>query len=587
MDQNVSRRNFIAGAAVGGAALGAGALAAQAAEKQGASAPADKAASAAATDAAAPTSNAEGAGWLGEAPKIEPADIVDTLETTNLIVGAGMSGMMAALYAAENGMDFLVAEKTPMYGGAHFDIAACNSRFQQEAGLEIDPVRWLNEWARYASFKNDQTIGRVWVDHSGEFVGWLADTYEKHSGVPSTVSVDVENGGDGRAGGTIYYIPPECHHISNDGYPDPEHEGRTLGHTGICEQIVKEDGYEDCLKYGFDLVELIREGDGPVTGAIFDTSDGYVQINAKNVVLATGGYANNPEMLKALNPLAVQATTSMNANPANTGQGIKAAMWVGAEKDLDPAAMLFDRGNVPPGVDAGYTKDGTFYRTGQHNLGSQPFLKVDRRGRRICNESANYDAICHAASNHPGGVWCLVMDGNCVDDVQRFQTQGCSAGTWKRTLVPGTDPLEAYAKQIEDGTIFAADTLDELADKLGFVGADKETFLATCDRYNQLYDEQLDEDFGKEPYRLSELRTPPFIGGWYGASILTTLDGLCINSRLQVLDTNEEPIEGLYAIGTCSGRYYSGNYPVYLVGNCLGRNTTFGYVVMRELNGEL
>ena len=564
MDKNVSRRSFVAGAAAGTAALAAGSVA-----------------SVALADEA--TANGQGAGWLGTAPEIAASDIVDTLETDVLIVGAGCSGLVAGLAAAERGMDFILCETLPTFSGAHSDIGCCNSRFQADQGLEIDEGRWLNEWARYASFKNDQSVGRVWVENSGEFVEWLADTYAKHSGVDSTVTVDVENGGEGRAGGTIYYMPPECHHVSNDGFKNPEND-RPLGHTAIQAQIIEEDGYE--IKYEYELVELIREENGPVTGAIFTTPDGYVQINAKSTVLATGGYANNPEMMKALNPNAVKATTSMNANPANMGQGIKAAMWVGAAKDLDPAEMLFDRGLVPPGINAGYQENGEFYRTGQHNLGSQPFLKVDRRGARIGNESANYDAICHAAANHPGGVWCILFDANAAEDVNRFQTQGCSAGTWKRTLVPGTDPAEAYAKEIEEGTIMQADTLDELADKLGFEGEAKESFLATCERYNELYDAQCDEDYGKEAYRLSELRNPPFFGAWYGASILTTLDGLCINKHLQVLDAAEEPIEGLYAIGTCSGRYYSGNYPVYLVGNCLGRNMTFGYQVIKEIAGE-
>ena len=564
MDKNVSRRSFVAGAAAGTAALAAGSVA-----------------SVALADEA--TANGQGAGWLGTAPEIAASDIVDTLETDVLIVGAGCSGLVAGLAAAERGMDFILCETLPTFSGAHSDIGCCNSRFQADQGLEIDEGRWLNEWARYASFKNDQSVGRVWVENSGEFVEWLADTYAKHSGVDSTVTVDVENGGEGRAGGTIYYMPPECHHVSNDGFKNPEND-RPLGHTAIQAQIIEEDGYE--IKNEYELVELIREENGPVTGAIFTTPDGYVQINAKSTVLATGGYANNPEMMKALNPNAVKATTSMNANPANMGQGIKAAMWVGAAKDLDPAEMLFDRGLVPPGINAGYQENGEFYRTGQHNLGSQPFLKVDRRGARIGNESANYDAICHAAANHPGGVWCILFDANAAEDVNRFQTQGCSAGTWKRTLVPGTDPAEAYAKEIEEGTIMQADTLDELADKLGFEGEAKESFLATCERYNELYDAQCDEDYGKEAYRLSELRNPPFFGAWYGASILTTLDGLCINKHLQVLDAAEEPIEGLYAIGTCSGRYYSGNYPVYLVGNCLGRNMTFGYQVIKEIAGE-
>ncbi len=566
MNQSVSRRGFVAGSAAAGAALSAAAIA-----------PAAMAEEAAAEESTVPA-------WLGTAPEIAASDIVNTLETDILIVGAGCSGLVAGLAAAERGLDFILCETLPQYSGAHSDIGCCNSRFQAEQGLEIDEGRWLNEWARYASFKNDQSVGRVWIENSGEFIEWLADTYTKHSGVESTVTVDVENGGEGRAGGTIYYMPPECHHVSNDGFKNPDNPERNLGHTAIQATIIEEDGYE--IKYEYELVELIREENGPVTGAIFTTPDGYVQINAKSTVLATGGYANNREMMLALNPNAVKAITSMNANPANMGQGIKAAMWVGAQKDLDPAEMLFDRGLVPPGINAGYQENGEFYRTGQHNLGSQPFLKVDRRGKRIGNESANYDAICHAAANHPGGVWCILFDSNAAEDVNRFQTQGCSASTWKRTLTPGTNPSEAYAKQIEEGLIFEADTLDELADKLGFEGEYKENFLATCERYNELYDLGVDEDYGKEAYRLSELRTPPFYGAWYGASILTTLDGLCINNHLQVLDTAEEPIEGLYAIGTCSGRYYNSNYPVYLVGNCLGRNMTFGYQVIKEIAGE-
>ncbi|MBR2835079.1 MAG: FAD-binding protein [Coriobacteriales bacterium] len=566
MDQNISRRSFVTGAAVAGAALSAASVAGVALADE-------------------PVNTNLGAGWLGEAPEIAESEIVETLETEILIVGAGCSGLVAGMHAAELGLDFILCEKLNTYGSAHADIGAINSKFQAELGLEMDAGRWLCEWARYASYKNDFAVGKVWVDHSGEFVEWLVDTYNKHSEEESTVTVDVENGGEGRAGGTIYYMPPECHHVSNKGFVNPNSNPErpmSLGHTGIQATIIEQDGYE--IKYEYELVKLIREENGPVTGAIFEAPQGYVQINAKNIVLATGGYANNREMMEALNPAAVQAITSMNANPANVGQGIKAAMWIGAAKDLDPAEMLFDRGLVPPGINCGYQEDtGAFYRTGQHNLGSQPFLKVDRRGKRIANESANYDAICHAAANRPGGVWCILFDSSAAEDVNIFQTQGCSAGTWKRTLQPGTNPADAYAKEIEAGTIMMADTLEELGAKLGFEGEALDTFLATIARYNELCDLGFDADFGKEPYRLSRIDEPPYFGGWYGASILTTLDGLCINEHLQVLDWDEEPIEGLYAIGTTSGRYYSGNYPVYLVGNCLGRNMTFGYQVINEI----
>ena len=132
-----------------------------------------------------------------------------------------------------------------------------------------------------------------------------------------------------------------------------------------------------------------------------------------------------------------------------------------------------------------------------------------------------------------------------------------------------------------------ADTLDELADKLGFAGEDKTRFLATIEQYNDLYDAGEDTQFGKEAYRLSAIREAPFYGAWYGGSLLTTLDGVRINKHTQVLDESGEVIKGLHAVGTCSGSYYAGNYPVYLVGNCLGRQVTFGRYAARFLAGDI
>lgn len=223
----------------------------------------------------------------------------------------------------------------------------------------------------------------------------------------------------------------------------------------------------------------------------------------------------------------------------------------------------------------------------QLNIGSQPFLKVDRDGRRIANESCNYDAICHAAANKKGGVWCQIFDVNAPDDVQRFQTQGCSAMT-RNMQLRGKTVDEAYGEQyINTGIMMKADTLDELAGKLGFEGEAKKTFLAEVDRYDSLYDAQDDEDFGKETYRLSAIRTAPFYGCWYGGSLLTTLDGLRINENMQVLAADGSVVEGLFAAGDCSGSFYSGNYPVYIVGDACGRTLTFGRHAVRYICGDI
>ena len=112
----------------------------------------------------------------------------------------------------------------------------------------------------------------------------------------------------------------------------------------------------------------------------------------------------------------------------------------------------------------------------------------------------------------------------------------------------------------------------------------QDAFLATVERYNELYDKQVDEDYGKEAFRLSEIRTAPFYGCWFGGSLLTTLDGLKINANMQVLDQALEPIPGLYAAGDCSGSVFSGNYPEYLVGCAIGRTLTEGRHAVRYIS---
>ena len=141
--------------------------------------------------------------------------------------------------------------------------------------------------------------------------------------------------------------------------------------------------------------------------------------------------------------------------------------------------------------------------------------------------------------------------------MQRFHTIGCSA----QTRNGGPDYVLPKMEEAEAaGCFFRADTIEELADKLGFTGEDKENFLATVERYNELYDAQEDTDFGKPAYRLSAIRKAPFYGCWLGASLLTTEQGIAINEKGQALDTNNEPMPGLYITGDMSGSFFANNY---------------------------
>ena len=183
-------------------------------------------------------------------------------------------------------------------------------------------------------------------------------------------------------------------------------------------------------------------------------------------------------------------------------------------------------------------------------------------------------------------MWCEVFDANAPEDILRFDTMGCS-GFAKQMMAAGM-PLEEFVAASKDaGILKKADTLEELAGQLGFEGEAKVAFLEQVERYNAQFDAQADDDFGKEAYRLSAIRTAPFYGLWFGGTLLTTLDGLKIDEECRVLDSKNEPIEGFYAAGDVSGSFFSGNYPEYIVGVASGRSSVQGRHIARKLAGEI
>lgn len=561
----ISRRSFLGLAGIAGVGAVAG-LAGCSPQQSGSGSNGSAQAAEGASGAAAAGGQAD---WLGSAPDVSEGDIVETKTTDVLIVGAGNGGMMAAATATDEGVDFIICEKNDKPQSTRHWIGAVDTAQQKAAGVEINHGELINELARYASYKCDMDVWKVWINESAEMLSYLDPIMEASLGLTATVDTE-------KFDKQLHYTPMVQHMYLTDPAlgTRPEKE-----RNEVLYEYIQSKGQDIAFKH--KLVKLVREGEteGRVTGAVFETDNGYVQINAnKGVLLTTGGYAGNAVMTKALAPIVPQCTTTANNTPSCDGSGIKAALWVGAKMDPQPAPMLFARGAVAPGVDAGYTGEGEDAalpgNVFQSNVGTQPFMKVDRTGKRFVNEASPYEAVCFASSNRPGGVWCEVWDGNIVEDVERFSTVGCSKGIAQQ-FAAGVTPDEMFAKQIEGGTVFKADTIEELADMLGFAGEAKENFLAQVDRYNELYDQQSDDDYGKEAFRLSALRTAPFYGGWFGACYLTTVDGIKINADMQALDENEEVIEGLYCAGDCSGSLFADNYPEYIIGCACGRTLTF------------
>ena len=135
---------------------------------------------------------------------------------------------------------------------------------------------------------------------------------------------------------------------------------------------------------------------------------------------------------------------------------------------------------------------------------------------------------------------------------------------------------------VEEGYVIKADTIEELAKGLNIPA---ENLTAAVKRYNELCANGVDEDYGKEAYRLRPVAQAPFYGFFMGGSLLTTCDGLQINLKCQVYDTEHKVIDGLYCIGDCSGSFFSGNYPEYIVGVACGRSSVEGRHVAKLLAG--
>lgn len=550
--KGINRRDFIKGSAISAVGLASAGLLA------GCS-PAENA-----TDADSKT-NLQPDYEKAPAP-IPEAKIKRTLSADVVVVGGGTGGMFAALAAAEAGAKTVLLEKSSVAATGPAWMAAMNSSLQKQLGVKIDRDEAVEEICRYGGHLVDQRLINLWADKSGEAMDWFIPIITA-AGLQMTVETDVKEG--------FYKSYPVAHVVVAPGEKVTTFPSGGIGSTYYIPVLVKrakELGVE--ILYETPMQQLVKDKNGRVTAAIAkNAKNEYIRVNArKGVILCSGGYARDPEMLKELSPSALD--TGLNVAPlSNTGDGIKAALWVGAAMDQDHATMVFDRALV---MDE--KKMGPPWKGGYLHLGSQPFLRVNLRGERFVNEDLPYDFAWNAALMEPGKVWWEVWDSNWPEDIKRFHGSVCS----RIINTPGAPPragvetvekdLQMYLKM---GLVKKADSLEALAKQMGVPA---KTFLANAARYNQLYKQGKDTDFGKMPERLSALEKGPFYAAKLAGMLICNLNGLRINTKMQVLDNEANAIPGLYAAGNDSGSFFAQTYPELFGGLALGRTATFGRI---------
>ncbi len=515
------------------------------------------------------TEDSDSSDWLGEAPEISEDEITETLDTEVLVVGCGSGGWIAAMTAAEEGAKVLVVEKRESPTGPREDIGSINSKLQQESfeeypEFEIDKMEALQDIVRYGSGYVNSDLIRCWEDNSGEMVDWLTELLEDTGNWYMSLEGGVGDTSD--PGRDKAYATGHSPHTTDDAPEDTTLNSTFQAH---CDDL----GVE--WKLSTALVKLEQDDSGKVTGIIAqDQNDShYVRVNAsKGVIMCTGGYATNTEMMKALQPQTLEMKVNFSGTGSTCdGSGIKAMLWAGAKFSPVHASMLFNRCCVKPDETAGYETTGQWFW-----FGEQPFLKVNLNGERFCNESGPYEFMLHSMWMQPYHTYCDIFDANNKEYAEQFDEVGCC-----RLFAFPNGALSNMTYDyiwsvneglIEDGYIQKADTLEELAEKLN-IPAD--TFVTTVERYNEMCAAGEDTDYGKEKHRLTPVDTAPFYGVRTAGCHLTTLSGCLINTNMQVIQEDGTPIEGLYATGDCSGGFFGNTYPNLFTGLACGRTMTF------------
>jgi fumarate reductase flavoprotein subunit len=471
--------------------------------------------------------------------------IKETVDAEVVVVGAGISGLSAALSASEAGAKTVLIEKTASFNQRGLHNAALSSKLQKKAGIKVDRDQVINTIMEWGAYRPDQRVVTLWADNVDRCMDWLLDMAEA-ANIEAVLDPTTRP----------WYFPnyPTIHVFN------PEWQ-KTLAEMLLSNGQAK--GVD--VHFNSPAVQLIRKGNGRVTGVIAKNPDGgYTRFNAsKGVVLCTGDYGGDRQMVKkylwpSVSRLKCEYldTTLPPGQTINTGDGHKMGMQVGAAIDEPPhCPMLFDWG----------VWSGLFF----FNLGRQPWLYVNTKGERFVNEDLPWGYISTQFMRQPNGFIWSIWDAKWEQEYPKLHCQCC------KNMGPPTflwHP-KLLGEEVANGNVLEAQTIEELGKKMG---VPLKTFKATVARYTALARKGKDLDFGKHPDRLTTLEKPPFYACQQEARYLVILGGLQVNTDLNVLDNEGNAIPGLYAAGNVSGSFFGSQYPTTVPGLTHSRAFTFG-----------
>ena len=476
------------------------------------------------------------------------------VDTDIVIVGAGGAGMTAAIAAANEGKNVVIVESQAMVGGnsvrstggmnAAKTPAQDENEFAESAGVEKTLETAASEWAgNEAITALADTVAGQWAEYQANPVGYFdsvelmeLDTLIGGHGTndPALVEALCSNSADAIAWLSEQGI--ELTSVSSFGgasvkriHRPVDSEGKTISVGSYMIPLLQ----AKCEELGVEFImnttanEILTDANGAAVGiAATDKNGAAVTVNAKAVILATGGFGANLDMVVEYKPdLAGFMTTNA---PGAQGQGIDMAVAIGAG--------TVDEANTAALITEGLRGDGA--------------ILVNAEGNRFTDEVGTRDVVSAAEIAQTGSYSWLVID---------------------QAMADASSVIQGY---IKNGYTVTGETYEELAEAMG---VDAAAFAATMDKWNAAVAAGVDEEFGRTSFA-NPLDTAPYYAIKVTAGIHHTMGGLTINPQTQVLAGDGTVIDGLYAAGEVTGGVHGGNR--------LGGNAVADFVVFGRIAGE-
>ena len=588
-EMNVTRRNFLSGAALVSAAIAGAGLAGCAPQS---AAPAASSSSAGetlgTTGAANSTVGFDGTGtlpWLGEAPAISDDQVEEELTADVVVVGLGAAGVPAARAAAEAGAKVVCLESSSHLNSVASDMAIFGGQTQAQWGRGdgfLDKKMVVNMHMEECSHHVSQSIISRYYDESGAALDWFVGASKNLYMAPESYA---EIPADAQANYMFPYMypMPETYDYAKEDLPCyPTSVGFSSLATVMADnlQAAVDAGAE--VRYSTKGVELILSDEGAVAGIYAQAagSDGYLKITAPSVILATGDYLGNEDMMKFYAPECVENGINIlsidlddEGNYTNVGEGHKMGAWAGAAIEQWHAPMIHHMGGGA-GAD------------GRGVIGNIGYLWLILRGKRFMNEDLPGQQLENQVELQPQRKAYQFFDASWPEQLAYFPAAHGVACIYRDEPLPEytasglrinvRTPADIDAA-VEEGRCLKADTIDEL---LGMIeGMDVETAKASIERYNELARAGEDTDFFKSSQRLFALENGPFYAAECGCALtLGNLGGLESDEDCHVYNTDRELIPGLYAAGATQGGRFAVQYPISLKGLSCGMCMVYGKI---------